>query len=84
MWVSSFAGHYYRIYELISSDGIHWKWQTQSRSKGAMGVGPDGAFDSKQRCYTAVIKHGKKYRCWFTGNGYGSSGMGYAEGSTKD
>ena len=48
---------------------------------GELGVGEPGKFDSEQRCYASVIKHGEGYRMWFTGNGFGATGMGYAEGT---
>ena len=51
---------------------------------GEFGVGETGCFDDRQRCYVSVIKSGDTYRCWFTGNGFGETGMGYAEGTVAD
>ena len=80
MWVGTF-GTAYRIRSLTSLDGVHWTRVPSSGSEGDLGVGQPGAFDSEQRCYASVVKHGDGYRMWFTGNGFGSTGMGFAEGA---
>ncbi len=78
MWVHTF-GTAYRVRSLIGSDGLHWRWQ-DSGPEGEFGVGTPGAFDDRQRCYVSVVEHNGEYRCWYTGNGFGATGMGYAVG----
>jgi len=79
MWVSCFGRHY-RVHSLLSSDAIHWHWQPACPN-GEMGIGAPGSFDDHQRCYAMVVKHEEQYRCWYTGNGFGATGMGYAIGT---
>lgn len=78
MWVSTF-GPAYRVRSLTSADGLQWQWQPGGPD-GDLGVGQQGAFDDHQRCYACVVRHEGQYRCWFTGNGFGATGMGYATG----
>ena len=78
MWVSCLSRHY-RICSLTSRDAIHWNWQPAGMG-GDFGTGPPGSFDDQQRCYAMVVKHEGEYRCWYTGNGFGATGMGYARG----
>ena len=40
--------------------------------------GAPGAFDDHQRCYACVIRTADEYRLWYTANGFGRTGMGYA------
>jgi len=80
MWVSTF-GHAYRIRSLTSPDGLNWTWQPGGPD-GDLGVGAPGEFDDHQRSYACVLRHGDEYRCWYTGNGFGATGMGYATGTT--
>jgi len=81
MWVNTF-GTAYRVRSLVSNDGLSWKW-VQSGEMGDMAVGEAGAFDDTQRCYATVMKHGDQYRCWYTGNGFGVTGIGFATGHTQ-
>ena len=78
MWVSG-SGHRYRMFSLISDDLLHWEWEP-SDVDGDFGVGEPDTFDSEQRSYTAVTREGDEYRCWYSGNGYGATGIGYAVG----
>lgn len=78
MWAHTF-GTAYRVRSLTSYDGFEWTW-TESGPEGEFGTGPEGAFDDNQRCYVSIVKHEDEYRCWFTGNGFGQTGMGYAVG----
>lgn len=78
LWVST-VGIAYRIRSLTSSDGLNWQWEP-SGPDGDFGIGENGAFDDHQRCYACVVKHEDEYRCWYTGNGYGQTGIGYATG----
>ncbi|MDP6112125.1 MAG: hypothetical protein QGG53_09695 [Planctomycetota bacterium] len=78
MWVSTF-GTAYRIRSLVSEDGLDWRWNP-SGIEGELGIGDEGAFDDHQRSYACVVKHQDEYRCWYTGNGFGNTGMGYAVG----
>ena len=77
MWVNTF-GTAYRVHSLTSADGLVWRWE-EDGPEGEMGHGRPGAFDDQQRCYPCVMRHGDSYRCWYTGNGFGATGMGYAE-----
>ena len=45
-----------------------------------MGKGEPGTFDDNQRSYATILKHGDEYRCWYTGNRFGDTGIGYATG----
>lgn len=79
MWLHTF-GTAYRVRSLYGRDGLNWEWQ-ESGIDGEFGIGEKGCFDDCQRCYVSVIKFGDAYRCWYTGNEFGQTGMGYAEGS---
>lgn len=78
MWVGCLAKHY-RTCSLISRDAIHWHWQP-SGATGDLATGSPGTFDDQQRCHSMIIKHGDQYRCWYTGNRFGGTGLGYAHG----
>ena len=78
MWVNTF-GTAYRVRTLTSVDGLKWRWG-ESGPDGDFGVGAAGGFDDRQRCYPCVVERGGQYRCWYTGNGFGTTGMGYATG----
>jgi len=78
MFVNTF-GTAYRVRSLSSDDGLRWRWH-RSGPEGEMGVGTPGAFDDHQRCYASVVKQGDEYRCWYSGNGFGATGMGFAVG----
>jgi hypothetical protein len=77
MWISTF-GTAYRIRSLVSQDGLEWT-RVPSDADGDLGVGNAGAFDDQQRCYASVVRDGSLLRMWFTGNGFGRTGIGYAE-----
>ena len=79
MWLHTF-GTAYRVRSLFGCDGLNWEWQ-ESGIDGEFGIGKKGCFDDQQRCYVSVVKFGDTYRCWYTGNGFGQTGMGYAEGT---
>jgi len=76
LWVNTF-GSRYRVRSLVSGDGLNWTW-TDSGPNGELGTGPSGSFDDQQRSYISVVRHGDEYRAWFTGNGFGATGIGYA------
>jgi len=78
MWISTF-GHAYRIRSLVSKDGLEWE-RVPSGPDGDLGVGAEGEFDDHQRSYASVVKHGDEHRMWYTGNGFGATGIGYAVG----
>jgi hypothetical protein len=82
MWVSTY-GTAYRIKSLVSQNGLEWEW-LPSGPDGELGVGASGSFDDSQRSYPCVVKHGPEYRMWYTGNGFGATGMGYATGVLVD
>lgn len=76
MWVNTF-GFAYRVRSLVSGDGMDWDW-TSSGPEGDFGIGTDGSFDDHQRSYATVIAHGDRLHCWYTGNEFGNTGIGYA------
>jgi len=77
MWVNTF-GTAYRVHRLVSSDGLDWHWDRRYGPDGELGVGNTGAFDDQQRCYPSIVSHNGELRCWFTGNRFGATGIGYA------
>ena len=77
MWVNTF-GTAYRVHRLVSRDGLSWEWTERLGPDGELGVGSDGAFDDEQRSYPTVVSSGEELRCWFTGNRFGATGIGYA------
>jgi hypothetical protein len=82
MWVNTF-GPAYRVRSLTSPDGLNWTWQP-SGSDGDLGVGESAAFDDRQRCYICTVAAENGYRAWYTGNGFGATGIGYATGKFED
>ena len=77
MWVNTF-GTAYRVHRLVSRDGLSWEWTKRLGPDGELGVGSDGAFDDEQRSYPTVVSSGENLHCWFTGNRFGATGIGYA------
>ena len=82
MWLNTF-GTAYRLRSLDSSDGLSWRWR-ESGPEGEFGVGEPGSFDDEQRCYYCGVAGEDEIRCWYTGNGFGATGIGYAQGSRLD
>jgi len=78
LWVCTF-GYAYRVHHLTSADGIDWQWSPRVGPDGELGIGKTDAFDGVMRTYPSVVPHGNGLRCWFTGNAFGQTGMGYAE-----
>jgi len=81
MWVNTF-GTAYRVRSLVSHDGLTWTWNPCGED-GEMAIGEPGTFDDKQRCYAAVLPYGQTYRCWYTGNDFGITGIGFAAGEIQ-
>lgn len=77
LWVNTF-GTAYRVHRLTSEDGVNWSWSPRVGPQGELGVGGAGLFDDAQRSYPVMIAHGSELRCWYTGNRFGDTGMGYA------
>jgi len=77
MWVNTF-GTAYRVHRLVSRDGLHWQWAKRYGPDGEFGVGDNGAFDDQQRSYPSIVSGNGELRCWFTGNRFGATGIGYA------
>lgn len=77
MWVNTF-GTAYRVRRLTSADGLTWRWADRVGPDGELGIGTAGAFDDHQRCYPTMLRIGDEVQCWFTGNGFGATGMGHA------
>ncbi|OGV71467.1 MAG: hypothetical protein A2340_09860 [Lentisphaerae bacterium RIFOXYB12_FULL_60_10] len=78
MWFSSF-GTAYRIQEAWSEDGLTWQHQCP-KADDYLGIGAAGTFDDHQRSYAVVVRRADDYHLWYTGNGFGKTGMGYARG----
>ncbi|MBS3761670.1 MAG: hypothetical protein KGZ25_00065 [Planctomycetes bacterium] len=77
MWVNTF-GTAYRVHRLTSKDGLDWHWAERYGPDGELGVGEEGTFDDHQRSYPTVVSDNGRLHCWFTGNGFGATGIGYA------
>lgn len=77
MWVNTF-GTAYRVHRLTSDDGVHWEWGQRVGPDGEFGVGLEGAFDDHQRSYPCMVSGEDGLHCWYTGNRFGLTGMGYA------
>ncbi len=77
MWVNTF-GTAYRVHRLTSADGLHWHWAKRLGPDGELGVRGVGSFDDQQRSYPTVVSCNGILHCWFTGNRFGETGMGYA------
>jgi hypothetical protein len=73
MWFS-YRGKYYRIGFAVSRDGLQW-----TRHDGVLGldVSPEG-WDSEMVSYGMVIDCGEQLEMYYTGNGFGRSGLGFA------
>ena len=64
-----------RIGYAESPDGIHWdRWN----DRVGINVSSEG-WDSQMVEYAFVLPHRGGYRMWYTGNGFGQTGMGFAE-----
>jgi len=77
LWVNTF-GTAYRIHRLWSRDGLQWEWLPRLGPDGELGVGTKDDFDDIQRSYPCFVEDGSEWLCWYTGNGFGSNGMGLA------
>lgn len=77
MWVNTY-GTAYRVHRLTSTDGLHWEWGERVGPDGELDVGAACSFDDEQRSYPTILSANGKRHCWFTGNGFGKTGMGYA------
>lgn len=63
----------YRIRSAHSADGVHW-----TRDDDGLDVSPTG-WDSEMTCYPYVVKVDGRLLMFYNGNGFGKSGIGYAE-----
>jgi hypothetical protein len=77
MWVNTF-GSAYRVHRLVSRDGLTWQWSKRMGPEGELGVGAPGNFDDRQRSYPTIITCKGEWHCWYTGNMFGETGIGYA------
>ncbi|MCE9590944.1 MAG: hypothetical protein K8S99_10510 [Planctomycetes bacterium] len=77
LWLNTF-GTAYRVHRLTSDNGTDWNWSPRVGPEGELGVGAPGSFDDHQRSYPTMLRHGRELRCWYTGNSFGDTGMGYA------
>ncbi|MFB3902680.1 MAG: hypothetical protein ACE15E_04450 [Acidobacteriota bacterium] len=78
LWYSH-RGIGYRIGYAESKDGIAW---TRSEDPG-IDVSPDG-WDSQIVEYAFVLPYRNGYRMWYTGNGFGATGIGFAQTQTAE
>ncbi len=81
MWVNTF-GTAYRVHRLVSQDGLTWQWAPRWGSDGELGTGLPGGFDDHQRSYPTMVRDGRRIHCWYTGNNFGTTGIGHAVAST--
>jgi hypothetical protein len=65
----------YRIGYAESLDGINW---TRMDEKAGIDLSPQG-WDSEMICYPYVVKCANKLYMFYNGNGFGKTGIGYAE-----
>lgn len=73
MWFSA-RGDAYRLAYAESEDGLHWE-----RRDEEAGVEPSSdGWDSEMICYPAIYDHRGTRYLLYNGNGYGSTGTGYA------
>lgn len=64
----------YRIGMALSNDAIHWQ-----RMDDEAGIDiSDSGWDSEMICYPEIICHADTLYMFYNGNGFGSSGIGYA------
>jgi hypothetical protein len=65
----------YRLGYAESNDGIHWE-----RKDNMVGINvSEGGWDSNMICYPCIVDLDGKRLMFYNGNGYGTSGFGYAE-----
>ena len=64
----------YRIGYAESADGISWR---RLDDQAGITVSPSG-WDSEMICYPAVLNHRDKTYMFYSGNGVGRGGLGYA------
>lgn len=80
MWYS-YRGHEsreeknYRIGYATSPDGLHWQRHDQ---RAGISVSEHG-WDSEMICYPAIHREGSRLYMFYSGNGVGRGGMGWAE-----
>lgn len=84
MWCGA-LGIRYRIRSLTSEDALNWTFHDDwvfedAQNGGRGGIGAPGTFDDVQRSYPMVIKDGRTYHCWYTGNWFGQTGKDYTTG----
>jgi hypothetical protein len=71
MWFC-WKGDHYDLGYATSRDGIAWE-----RRDGDLEL-DRSSFDSTERCYPNVFQAGKDLYMVYSGNGYGSAGLGLA------
>jgi len=65
----------YRIGYAESTDGMEWE---RMDSKSGIDISENG-WDSIMICYPNIVKYNDKKYMFYNGNGFGSTGIGYAE-----
>lgn len=73
MWYS-YRGPYYKIGFAVSENGIDWVRYNNIASLDASETG----WDSEMVCYGFVVVHQDTLKMFYTGNGFGKSGLGLA------
>jgi predicted GH43/DUF377 family glycosyl hydrolase len=75
VWYCSYPqNNTYAIGQAESFDGLRW---FRSPSNPVM-KGDGSGFDSAMTAYPGVIRVGDRYLMWYSGNSYGSAGIGFA------
>ncbi len=70
----------YRIGYATSSDAMHW--QRHDKDMRFENPPQDGDWDSDMQCYPNVVAHNGRRYLFYSGNGFGRSGIGYAVDAT--
>jgi hypothetical protein len=69
------GGGAYRIGYARSPDGVTWE---RDDAFGGLDVAPEG-WDATMTAYPYVVRHADRLLMFYNGNGFGRSGIGYAE-----
>ncbi len=69
----------YRVGYAESADGLEWKRKSDPAGLERSAEG----WDSVMAAYTSVIRESDHFLCFYNGNGFGASGLGYAVGEDE-
>ena len=69
----------YRVGYAESDDAINW---VRMDEKAGIDISPNG-WDSEMICYQSIVEWNNKLFMFYNGNGFGRTGIGYAERMSK-